>query len=61
MPHVICEGPTTELKGTDLFEIAFVWELTKETTVLPLGCLQGGEGPTTELKETDPAGSVKKK
>jgi len=25
-----------------LFEIAFVWELTKETIVLPLGCLQGG-------------------
>ena len=26
-----------------LFEVAFVWELTKETIVLPLGCLQGGE------------------
>ena len=25
-----------------LFEIAFVWELTKETLGLPLGCLQGG-------------------
>ena len=25
-----------------LFEVAFVWELTKETIVLPLGCLQGG-------------------
>jgi len=25
-----------------LFEVAFVWELTKETTHLPLGCLQGG-------------------
>ena len=25
-----------------LFEVAFVWELTKETVVLPLGCLQGG-------------------
>ena len=25
-----------------LFEIAFVWELTKETIHLPLGCLQGG-------------------
>jgi len=23
-------------------EVAFVWELTKETSVLPLGCLQGG-------------------
>jgi len=27
-----------------LFEVAFEWELTKETIVLPLGCLQGGEG-----------------
>jgi len=26
-----------------LFEIAFVWELTKETIHLPLGCLQGGD------------------
>jgi len=25
-----------------LLEVAFVWELTKETIVLPLGCLQGG-------------------
>ena len=25
------------------FEIAFVWELTTEPVVLPLGCLQGGE------------------
>ena len=25
-----------------LFEVAFAWELTKETIVLPLGCLQGG-------------------
>ena len=25
-----------------LFEVAFEWELTKETTHLPLGCLQGG-------------------
>jgi len=25
-----------------LSEVAFVWELTKETIVLPLGCLQGG-------------------
>ena len=25
-----------------LFEVAFVWELTQETIVLPLGCLQGG-------------------
>jgi len=27
-----------------LFEVAFVWELAKETIVLPLGCLQGGCG-----------------
>ena len=25
-----------------LFDAAFVWELTKETIHLPLGCLQGG-------------------
>ena len=28
--------------GSYLFEVAIVWELTKETIVLPLGCLQGG-------------------
>ena len=27
-----------------IFEVAFVWELTKETIHLPLGCLQGGLG-----------------
>ena len=27
-----------------LFEVTFVWELTKETIHLPLGCLQGVEG-----------------
>ena len=26
-----------------LFEVAFVWELAKETIHLPLGCLQGGD------------------
>jgi len=31
-------------QGCYLFEVAFVWELTKETIVLPLGCLQGGGG-----------------
>ena len=25
-----------------LFEVAYVWELTKETIHFPLGCLQGG-------------------
>ena len=30
-----------------LFEVAFVWKLTKETIHLPLGCLQGGAGPTS--------------
>ena len=25
-----------------LFEVAFVWELTKESMHLPPGCLQGG-------------------
>jgi len=28
--------------------LAFVWELTKETTVLPLGCLQGGFRPEVD-------------
>jgi hypothetical protein len=28
-----------------LFGVAFVWELTKETIHLPLGCLQGGLYP----------------
>ena len=27
-----------------LFKVAFVWDLTKETIHLPLGCLQGGRG-----------------
>ena len=42
--------PGVELRGNiksishrcHLFEVAFVWELTKETIRLPLGCLQGG-------------------
>ena len=29
----------------DLREVAFAWELTKETIHLPLGCLQGRIGP----------------
>ena len=32
-----------------LFEVAFVWELSKETIVLPLGCLQGGVGRRSGL------------
>ena len=28
-----------------LFEVAFVWELTKESIHLPVGCLQGGVYP----------------
>jgi len=39
-------NPGANLKSTShrcyLFEVAFVWELTKETIVLPLGCLQDG-------------------
>ena len=31
------------LSQPPLFEVAFVWGLTKETIVLPLGFLQGGE------------------
>ena len=39
-------NPGADLKSISnrccLFEVAFVWELTKENIVLPLGCLQGG-------------------
>ena len=31
-----------------LFDVAFVWELTKETIHLPLGCLQG-ENPDPQI------------
>jgi len=31
------------------FEVAFVWELTKETIHLPLGCLQGRVGESKGL------------
>ena len=34
-----------------LFEVAFVWELTKETIHLPLGCLQGGLAHQFEAPE----------
>ena len=30
-----------------LFGVEFVWELTKETIHLPLGCLQGGKAFVT--------------
>ena len=29
--------------------VVFVWELTKETINLPLGCLQGGRAPASSL------------
>ena len=35
--------------------MAFVWELTKETTDLPLGCLQGGSAPKGAPPEPSPA------
>ena len=43
-----------------LFEVAFVWELTKETFHLPLGCLQGcacafARTAQCSSKETGPA------
>ena len=28
-----------------LFEVSFIWELTKDTVHLPLGCLKGGSPP----------------
>ena len=34
-----------------LFEVAFVWHLTKETIHLSLGCLQGGRGAGLEAAE----------
>ena len=34
-----------------IFEVASVWELTKGTIHLPLGCLQGGSGSAMELQE----------
>jgi len=35
--------------------VAFVWDLTKETIDLPLGCLQGGPSlATAEATRTDP-------
>jgi len=37
-----------------LFEIAFVWELTKETIHLPLGCLQGGTRRLQAVEATSP-------
>ena len=48
--QVFATPPGVELKANlesishrcFLFEVAFVWELTKETIHLPLGCLQGG-------------------
>ena len=36
-----------------LFEVAFVWELTKETINLPLSCLQGGEVTRDEGDEVE--------
>ena len=35
-----------------LREVAFEWELTKETICLPLGCLQGGFGGEKEVGTT---------
>ena len=31
--------------------VAFAWELTKETIVLPLGCLQGGKRPRGHIDQ----------
>ena len=45
-PHHPGGNPEANLKSIShrchLFEVTFVWELTKETIVLPLGWLQGG-------------------
>ena len=37
----------SHLRAWHLFEVAFVLELTEETTHSPLGCLQGGPPTTT--------------
>jgi hypothetical protein len=46
-------NPGANLKSTShrcyLFEEAFVWDLSKETIHLPLGCLQGGSGFSAAL------------
>ena len=36
--------------GCHFFEVSFVWELTKETIRLPLGCLQGGLGSMAQQR-----------
>ena len=41
--QILCQSPTDATFG----EVAFEWELTKETINLPLGCLQGGCGGTS--------------
>ena len=44
--HFLSQSPTDATSG----EVAFEWELTKETIDLPLGCLQGGtQDGTSEL------------
>ena len=35
-----------------LFEVAFIWELTKDTIVLPMGCLQGDTEPRNAKRQT---------
>ena len=40
--QISSQSPTDTTSSCYLFEVAFVWELTKETIVLSLGCLQGG-------------------
>ena len=54
-------NPGTNLKSIShrcyLFEVAFVWELTKETIHLPLGCLQGGYPEDLTPSETQTTGA----
>jgi len=57
-----CSRPGVELRANlksishrcHLFEVAFVWELTKETIDLPLGCLQGGSEEEPESRHVEP-------
>ena len=47
------ENPKSISHGCYLREVAFEWELTKETIYLPLGCLQGGGRLTLYFRQVE--------
>ena len=61
-PHLRPVHPKVELRANlksishrcHLFDVAFVWVLTRETICLPPGCLQGGCKNTGHTVEYDP-------